>query len=94
MGIETRGLLDTEGDLHFQTQTFDRLSHLFRWVMMYNANLDKTVGRKSLPDMRLELRTWEEGQKGHKYVVEDTSAYEVGLISVSVLLWLNRRTNC
>lgn len=52
--------------------------------MMYNANLDKITGRKTLPELRLELRAWEERQKGSKYVVEDRSAYEVSLVSVSL----------
>lgn len=51
---------------------------------MYNANLDKTACRKTLPELRLELRTWEEGQKGHKYLVVDPSTYEVSLVSVSL----------
>lgn len=51
--------------------------------MMYNANLDKITGRKTLPELRLELRTWEEGQKESKYVVGDNSAYEVSLVSIS-----------
>ncbi|KAG8217246.1 hypothetical protein J3R82DRAFT_5335 [Butyriboletus roseoflavus] len=58
-----------------------RIARHRRWVMMYNANLDKTTGRKTLPELRLELRTWEGGQKESKYVVEDTSAYETRLIS-------------
>lgn len=44
---------------------------------MYNANLDKTACRKTLSELRVELKIWEEGQKGQKYVVEDTVAYEV-----------------
>lgn len=51
--------------------------------MMYNANLDKTTCRKTLPELRLELKTWEEGQKGSKYAVDDPHAYEVSLVSVS-----------
>ncbi|KAH0830313.1 hypothetical protein J3R83DRAFT_1682 [Lanmaoa asiatica] len=53
-----------------------RIARHRRWVMMYNANLDKTTCHKTLRELRLELRTWEEGQKGPKFVVEDTSAHE------------------
>lgn len=52
--------------------------------MMYNANLDKATCRKTSHELRLELRTWEEGQKGHKYAVEDPAAHAVSLISVGL----------
>ena len=54
--------------------------------MMYNANLDKNTCRKTLSELRLELRTWEDSQKGSKYAVDDPPAYEVSLISVSFRL--------
>lgn len=85
MGIEIHGLLDTEGSLCFRV-LLSGLNPLIRWVMMYNANLDKNTGRKTLSELRIELRTWEEGQKGPKYVVEDSSTYEVSLVSVSLRL--------
>ncbi|KAF8842496.1 hypothetical protein BDN67DRAFT_989054 [Paxillus ammoniavirescens] len=47
-----------------------------RWVMLYNANLDKTGHRKIPSELRMELRKWEEDQKGRKHVVEDTAAHE------------------
>jgi hypothetical protein len=49
-----------------------------RWVMLYNANLDKTGHRKTPSELRIELRKWEEDQKGRKHVVEDIAAHEVG----------------
>jgi len=54
--------------------------------MMYNANLDKITCRKTLLELRLELRTWEEGRKEFKYAVDDLRAYEVSLVSVSFRL--------
>ncbi|KAF8556937.1 hypothetical protein OG21DRAFT_1408108 [Imleria badia] len=51
--------------------------HRRSWVMMYNANLDKNTCRKTLSDLRLELKAWEEGQKGSKYAVDNLPAYEV-----------------
>ncbi|KAF9228739.1 hypothetical protein BS17DRAFT_690320 [Gyrodon lividus] len=47
-----------------------------RWVMMYNANLDKAGCRKTPSELRMELRKWEEDQKGRKHIVEDTAAHE------------------
>lgn len=85
MGIETHGLLDTEGSFCFLA-LLSALNPLIRWVMMYNANLDKSTDRKTLPELRLELRAWEERQKGPKYAVEDPSAHEVSLDSISLRL--------
>ncbi|KAF4578471.1 E3 ubiquitin-protein ligase rad18 [Pleurotus pulmonarius] len=48
-----------------------------QWVMMYNANLDKSEkNRKSLKELRKELKAWEDGSKSKKVVVEDTVAHE------------------
>ncbi|KAG9225930.1 hypothetical protein CCMSSC00406_0006448 [Pleurotus cornucopiae] len=48
-----------------------------QWVMMYNANLDKSEkNRKPLKELRKELKTWEDGSKSKKVVVEDTVAHE------------------
>ncbi|KAL4065277.1 hypothetical protein J3A83DRAFT_4166584 [Scleroderma citrinum] len=48
-----------------------------RWVMMNNANLDKSEGnRKSLAELRSELKRWEEERIGPKRIVEDTAAHE------------------
>ncbi|KIK95964.1 hypothetical protein PAXRUDRAFT_826485 [Paxillus rubicundulus Ve08.2h10] len=49
-----------------------------RWVMLYNANLDKTGHRKIPSELRMELRKWEEDQKGRKHIIEDVAAHEVG----------------
>lgn len=46
--------------------------------MMYNANLDKSEkNRKPLKELRKELKTWEDGSKSKKVIVEDTVAHEV-----------------
>ena len=50
---------------------------------MYNANLDKVRGRKTSSQLRHELKTWEEGQKGPKYTVDDSPAYEVSFVFAS-----------
>ncbi|KAI6007833.1 hypothetical protein EDC04DRAFT_2582702 [Pisolithus marmoratus] len=48
-----------------------------RWVMMYNANLDKSEGnRKGLIELRNELKKWEEDRKISKKIVEDVVAHE------------------
>lgn len=48
--------------------------------MMHNANLDKITCRKTLSELRLELKTWEEGRKESKYAVDDLPAYEVSSV--------------
>ncbi|KAH7889980.1 hypothetical protein F5I97DRAFT_1849069 [Phlebopus sp. FC_14] len=49
-----------------------------RWVMIFNANLDKAVERRKGPSaLRLDLKKWEEDKKGQKYVIEDVVAHEV-----------------
>jgi len=54
-----------------------RITRHRRWVMMYNANLDKTTCRKTPVELRVELKAWEENRNGPKYVVDDPSAHEV-----------------
>lgn len=55
-----------------------------RWVMMNNANLDKSEGnRKSLAELRSELKKWEEERMEPKRVVEDTAAHEVSSFVLS-----------
>ncbi|KIJ69652.1 hypothetical protein HYDPIDRAFT_79970 [Hydnomerulius pinastri MD-312] len=46
-----------------------------RWVMLFNANLDKAGRRKTASELRVELKRWEEDKKGPKHVVEDTAAH-------------------
>ncbi|KAH7927065.1 hypothetical protein BV22DRAFT_1032192 [Leucogyrophana mollusca] len=47
-----------------------------RWVMIYNANLDKSeVNQKSVQDLRAELRKWEEDRRGRKNVIDDPVVY-------------------
>ncbi|KAH7910625.1 hypothetical protein BJ138DRAFT_1135919 [Hygrophoropsis aurantiaca] len=48
-----------------------------RWVMMYNANLDKSEpNRKTISQLRAELKRWEEERKGRKIIIEDPVAHE------------------
>ncbi|KAF9244235.1 hypothetical protein BU15DRAFT_42358 [Melanogaster broomeanus] len=47
-----------------------------RWVMIYNANLDKAGRRKTASELRTVLRKWEEDLRGPKHVVEDVAAHE------------------
>ncbi|KAJ4488566.1 hypothetical protein J3R30DRAFT_3794053 [Lentinula aciculospora] len=50
-----------------------------RWVIIFNANLDRTRGmRKSLTILRRELRDWETQQKNKtKHDVQDPIAYQI-----------------
>ncbi|KAF5379869.1 hypothetical protein D9757_007208 [Collybiopsis confluens] len=50
-----------------------------RWVIIYNANLDKSLkGRKSLNGLRRELNEWETQQKSKtKHDVTDSAAYQM-----------------
>ncbi|KDQ59637.1 hypothetical protein JAAARDRAFT_153620 [Jaapia argillacea MUCL 33604] len=49
-----------------------------RWVMLWNANLDKSPNlRKSANDLRSELKKWEAEKTGKKKtVVDDVAGYE------------------
>ncbi|KAF8061598.1 hypothetical protein FPV67DRAFT_1422352 [Lyophyllum atratum] len=48
-----------------------------RWVMIYNANLDRSKNRRSKPELRKELKKWEdEKSKKKKTTVDDTVAHE------------------
>ncbi|PPQ75450.1 hypothetical protein CVT24_013333 [Panaeolus cyanescens] len=49
-----------------------------RWVMMYNANLDRTLSnRKKKSELRRELKKWEEERaRKRKVVVGDVVAYQ------------------
>ncbi|KAJ3781539.1 hypothetical protein GGU10DRAFT_437243 [Lentinula aff. detonsa] len=50
-----------------------------RWVIIYNANLDKTRKiRKSLSFLRRNLRDWETQQKNKtKHDIQNTTAYQI-----------------
>lgn len=60
--------------------TGDRITWIARhqrWVMMYNANLDKSEGnRKGLAELRNQLKRWEEDRKISKRIVEDVIAHK------------------
>ncbi|TFK72142.1 hypothetical protein BDN72DRAFT_836516 [Pluteus cervinus] len=49
-----------------------------RWVMLYNANLDKShVNRKTIPELRSDLKLWEEERgRRKKHAVQDIETYE------------------
>ncbi|OBZ75140.1 Postreplication repair E3 ubiquitin-protein ligase rad18 [Grifola frondosa] len=52
---------------------------VFRWVIMFNANLDRSSGnRKTIGQLKRELRKWEEDQKSQpvKEEVTDVAAYQ------------------
>lgn len=51
------------------------------WVILYNANLDNPpTHRKSLDQLRQELKEWEKHQRaGKNHVVTDVEAYQVSL---------------
>jgi len=52
--------------------------------MMNNANLDKSeVNRKSLAELRNELKRWEEERMRPKRIIEDTTAHEVSPLVLS-----------
>jgi E3 ubiquitin-protein ligase RAD18 len=49
-----------------------------RWVMIYNANLDKSESqRKTIQELRSDLKKWEEDRKTKKNIVGDVDAYQV-----------------
>jgi hypothetical protein len=52
---------------------------LGRWVMLFNANLDRSPStRKSKTELREELNKWEDGKtKKKKTAVDDGISYEV-----------------
>lgn len=58
-----------------------------RWVMIYNANLDRaTRNRKSVHELRQELKHWEEEKaRRKKHTVEDVDRYQV--VHLSPNLW-------
>lgn len=46
--------------------------------MMYNANLDKSEEyRKTLSDLRSELKRWEQTSRGSKFSVTDSATHGV-----------------
>jgi len=51
-----------------------------RWVMIFNANLDKCESnRKTAQELRGELKRWEDDRKGRRHLVDDTEAHLVCL---------------
>lgn len=49
-----------------------------RWVLLYNANLDRSLmDRSTLEELRMDLKKWEETRGGKKVGVRDVGAYQV-----------------
>ena len=57
----------------------DAGSAVHRWIVLYNANLDRAPAtRRTLDQLRLELRRAEEAEaRTRKETVEDPVAYQV-----------------
>jgi hypothetical protein len=46
--------------------------------MIYNSNLDRSeTQRRSVQDLRTELKTWERDRKVERNMVNDVDAYQV-----------------
>ncbi|KAG2348402.1 hypothetical protein BDR05DRAFT_874190 [Suillus weaverae] len=60
-----------------------------RWVMIFNANLDKSgSNRKNMKELRNELKNWEDNRK-RRHLVDDTATHIVGppfLLSLRMLI--------
>jgi E3 ubiquitin-protein ligase RAD18 len=52
---------------------------IFRWVMIFNANLDKSIpNRRTRADLKKDLKKWEEERgKKKKFAVKDSVNYQV-----------------
>jgi E3 ubiquitin-protein ligase RAD18 len=51
------------------------------WVMIFNANLDKSQSnRKTTKELRNELKNWEDNRK-RRHLVDNTATHMVGLLS-------------
>ena len=63
---------------------------LYRWVVLYNANLDRSPNnRKTTVELKKDLKKWEEERpKRKKPVVSDVLGYQV-LINISLILFLS-----
>lgn len=49
-----------------------------RWVLLYNANLDRNLhDRLTLEELRRDLKKWEETRSGKKVGVGDVGTYQV-----------------
>ena len=61
--------------------------NLSRWVVLYNANLDRSPNnRKTTVELKKDLKKWEEERpKRKKPVVSDVLGYQV-LINISSLI--------
>ena len=61
---------------------------LYRWVVLYNANLDRsTNNRKTIAELKKDLKRWEEERpRKKKPVVSDVLGYQVLMQSHFFLL--------
>jgi len=81
-GIVIPSLLDINSRIPLEGHGISCISDFFsfhRWVIMYNANRDKSSKlRKSIETLRQELKQWESRQKGKtKLEISDTTTYQV-----------------
>lgn len=54
------------------------LIHLFSYVLIYNSNLDRAEHlRKSITELRRDLKTWEDNLSVKKSGVDDVQGYMV-----------------
>ncbi|TFK34814.1 hypothetical protein BDQ12DRAFT_612703 [Crucibulum laeve] len=66
-----------EHDLPVQGERNQWIARHQRWVMVYNANLDRSIpNRKTKGELRRELKRWEEDLKKKKNSVSDIVVYE------------------
>lgn len=60
---------------------YSRLSHSLRFVILYNSNLDRPIStRKTLGELRKELKAWEDSLTVKKTLIDDNSAYLVRFV--------------
>lgn len=62
---------------------------LYRWVVLYNANLDRSVNRKTTVELKKDLKRWEEERpKKKKPVVSDVLGYQVNKYIILLIFCL------
>ena len=63
---------------YFSTWTYTDVD-LYRWVVLYNANLDRSPNnRKTIVELKKDLKRWEEERpKKKKLIVNDVLGYQV-----------------
>lgn len=83
-----RGLLDISGMLLLGSKLIPQFSTDPSWVMIFNANLDKSASnRKNTKELRIELKNWEDSRK-RRHLVDNTTTHVVGLPFLPLLRML------